>query len=121
MTWMEAYFHWRPLLIEALDGRYFNGEWLDCQVMSGRAVFLHDEHSSLIAEVKFYPTGATDVAVICAAGDARRMCSTWVPVLEEIANRNGSLAVIVDSRQAWARLLKGFGFEEYRFCVRKAS
>lgn len=120
MNWMEAYWHWRPLLINALDTRYYNGEWLDAQVMSGRAVFLHDDHSAVVAKVRFYPTGARDIVVVCAAGDARRMRDTWIPVLEQVGRNNGCLDVAIESRQAWTRLLKALGFVKYTFCVRKA-
>jgi hypothetical protein len=116
---MEAYWRWRPLLIEALDSRYYNPEWLDAQVMSGRAIFLHDYLCAVVAEVRFYPTGARDIVVICAAGDAVQLREAMVPALSDIGRQSGCVAFVVQSRKAWSRILKRSGFEHYQTALRK--
>jgi hypothetical protein len=120
MTWMEAYFHWRPLLIEALDARYYNPEWLDSQVMTGRAIFLPGDDCALVAEVRFYPTGARDIFVIATAGDPIKTRDQMVPQLEAWGRKTGCLAVTGESRGGWAKVLRPAAFETYKVGVRKA-
>ena len=117
---MEAYFHWRPLLIEALDARYYNSEWLDAQVMSGRAVFMPADDCALVAEVRFYPTGARDIFILCVAGDAEAVRDTLGPQVEAWGSRMGCLAIMGESREGWVKLLKPAGYELYKTAVRKA-
>lgn len=120
MTWMEAYWRWRPLLVEALDERYFNGEWLDAQVMSGRAVFIYADDSALVAEMRFYPTGARDVFIYCVAGAASAVRDILGPRLETWGRSNGCLAILGESRSGWTKILKTAGYELYKTAVRKA-
>lgn len=120
MTWMEAYFHWRSRLIEALDERYYTPEWLDHLIMSGRAIFFPGDDCALVAEVRFYPTGARDIFIICTAGDPIKTRDQMVPKLEEWGRKAGCLAVAGESRIAWTRLLKPLGFDTYKTAVRKA-
>lgn len=120
MTWMEAYRLWRSSLIDALDARYYNGEWLDVQVMSGRAVFLPEEDCAMVAELRFYPTGARDIFVICTAGDPIKTRDQLLPKLEAWGRDTGCLAILGESREAWIRILKSAGFETYKTGVRKA-
>ncbi len=113
------YGEWRERLIEALDPRYHNAAWLDDLVWSGRGRVFIGLRSCAIAETVDYPTGAKDVHVVCAAGDAFDARDMIVPQLVAWANDVGALSIRVTSRPAWIRILEPFDFYTYKVDLRK--
>lgn len=119
MNFAETYQLWRERLCEALDGRYYDQNWLDYVVMSGRAVMVANDTSACVYELRYYPTGARDLQVVCAAGNAVDLKANILPSLIKSAYDQGCIAIVVESREAWVRLLGDQGFETYKIAVRK--
>ena len=117
---MEAYLGWRDPLSQALDRRYHNPEWLDWMVMNGRAHLIATERAAGVAEIVYYPTGAKDLKGICAAGELGEIVEVIIPQFAVWGKRMGCVALLVDSREGWTRILKNQGFALYRTAMRKA-
>jgi len=113
------YRRWRLQLGQALDPRYHNQEWLDWMVMGGRAMCFSTGDCAVVAELRYYPSGAKDVFVICAAGDPIATRDVLAPRLEQWAKAEGCLAIMAESREAWIRLLSGVGWKLYKTAMRK--
>lgn len=120
MNLPQAYDRWRCALGEALDGRYYDIAWLDWMVMSGRAHFLATDKAASVCELRYYPTGAKDLHAIAAAGDLDEITRSLIPHVFAWGKAAGCLAMIIDSRAGWGRLLKEQGFELYKTAIRKA-
>jgi len=116
---VNEYHHWRSAFGEALDPRYYSLEWLDWMVASGRAMIFFATDCALIAELRYYPTGARDVLVICTAGSPKATIEKLAPMLETWGRAEGCIAIMGESRQAWTRLLKAVGWEQYKTGMRK--
>lgn len=119
MTFPETYQQWRPAFEEALDARYYPIAWLDYVVMEGRAIFLATDDAAVVIEVRYFPTGAKDLHVICGAGALDELRGEILRLMVNAAHDNGCLAVAVESREGWARALKDLGFSTYKTVLRR--
>jgi hypothetical protein len=119
MTSLAAYQKWRPEFEKALDDRLYTIGWLDCQVWSGRAWFWGNDKAGIVAELRRYPTGAADIHGLIAAGDPGEIAHGLIPQAEAWAKSIGCLGAIIESRPAWAKILKSAGYEPHQLAVRK--
>ncbi len=119
MTFAAAYQVWRPAFEEALDARYYPITWLDYVVMEGRASLIATNDAAVIVEVRYFPTGAKDLHVICGAGDLDELRGEILRLMLKMASDNGCLAVAVESREGWARALRDKGFSIYKTILRR--
>lgn len=118
MTFSESYALWRDHLGGALDERYFSISWLDYVVHEGRAVLLATDKSAAVVEVRYFPTGAKDLRVICGAGDLEDMRGPLLDIMIKMAYENGCISVAVESRDGWVRALRDKGFSPYKSLLR---
>jgi hypothetical protein len=93
--------------------------WLDGQVWSGRAQFWGDERAGIVAELRFYPTNAFDIHGLVAAGDVQVIRDELIPAAEAWAKSVGAIGAVIESRPAWAKILKERGYEPHQVSVRK--
>lgn len=119
MNFAEAYQNWRGCLSDALDKRYYTAEWLDWMVMSGRAAFWSGKGSAIVAEVRYYPSGAKVLHSVAAAGDLEEISSVLIPISVDWAKEQGCSAAIIESREGWTRKMKSQGFNLYKTAIRK--
>jgi len=119
MTGLAAYQKWRPEFGSVMDPRMYSLGWLDAQVFSGRAWFWGNDKAGIVAELRHYPTGAFDIHGLVAAGDAATIRDELIPQAEGFARSIGAIGAIIESRPAWAKLLKPRGYEPHQLAVRK--
>lgn len=112
-----GYRQWRDELASALDQRFYTADYLDDIVWSGRAKLFVSENAALLIEIRIYPTGARAGAVICAAGDVKEVIELLKPEAEGYAKSNGCICALIESREAWERLLRDY--TPYKICLHK--
>lgn len=114
-----TYPRWREAFGEALDPRLHTLEWLDGLVDQGRVLLWANDEAAILAEVRFYPTGAKDIHGLVAAGDLSAIANDLIPQAEEWARRAGCIGAVIESREGWARVLKPAGYHPYQTALRK--
>ena len=119
MNWQERYAEFRDLFSEGLDPRFYNIEYLDWLLMSGRAAIWFSEKSSIVCEIKTYPTGARAVSGLIAAGEPKDIAETLIPQAEEWGRANGCSFGMIESRPAWSKLMKSHGYTPFQTALVK--
>lgn len=115
----DSYCHWRDEFHDVLDERYYTMDWLDGEILSGRALFLANDKGAIVYEYKRYPTGAVDIHGLIAAGELDTIRTTLIPAAVERGRSLNCLAAIISSRPGWAKALKEDGFEVHQVEIRK--
>ena len=116
---MNDYLRFRDGFAEAMDPRLYTLDYLDWLLIEGRGQFWATDRAAIIAEVKTYPTGARAIHGLLATGDLDDITNILIPTAEAYARAQGCLFAIIESREGWARQLKGSGYELYQTSVRK--
>jgi len=114
----EGYERWRDEFAAALDPRFHGVAHVDGLVWCGRARLFANERAALLAEIKVYPTGASDVHVLVGAGDLHELVALE-PRLVAWGRAHGCLGVLIESRDAWAKVMKKHGYDPHQIAVRK--
>lgn len=114
----NAYYRWRQAFADIIDPRYYTIEWLDEQVLSGKAVFTCTDNAAALYEIKEYPTGAKDIHGLVCAGDLCDIVERLIPVARQHGRSLGCIGFLVESRPGWAKALKPQGFELFQVSVR---
>jgi hypothetical protein len=115
----RTYRRWRPAFAATMDLRLYRPEWLDAQLMSGRAQFWCSPGAAAITEIRSYPTGVCDVHGLIAAGDLDELRDIIIPQVERWGRAVGALGIVIESRAGWARALRPVGFEPHQLAIRK--
>ena len=115
----SGYLRFRPDFAEVLDPRLYTIEWLDEQVLSHAVKLWIGREAAIVAQVKHYPTGARDIEGLIAAGDLEEIAGELIPAAEDFARSMGCVGAIIQSREGWARVLKGQGYQPYQIALRK--
>jgi hypothetical protein len=110
---------WREAFGEVLDTRLYSLVWLDGRVAQGCALLWSADDAAMLAEVRFYPTGAKDIYGLVAAGDLDTITGKLIPEAEEWARAAGCIGAVIESREGWVRSLKASGYHLYQTAVRK--
>lgn len=118
-TEYSGYLAFRDEFIKILDPRLYTEEWLDAQVWAGFIRAEADDDAALLYKFKSYPTGATELHYMAAAGNLETLIGTLRPRVEAHAKERGCVFVSVASRAGWARKLKPHGYEQYQLLLRK--
>lgn len=87
--------------------------------MSGVYRLFSNDDGAILAELKVYPTGATKVEGIVAAGDMGAIVSELIPQAEAWGKENGALAARIESREGWAKVLKPYGYQIHQLAIEK--
>lgn len=114
-----SYADWRQAFIQVLDQRLYTPEWLDGMVRDGRAILWTAEDAAILAEVRFYPTGAREIHGLVAAGNIETIKGVLIPQAEEWARAAGCVSSVIESREGWVRSLRSSGYHLYQTAVRK--
>ncbi len=114
-----GYCEFRDAFAEVIDERYYSIEWLDQLVATGAAKFWRTEDAAIIAELREYPSGATDVHGLIAAGKLSDIIGALIPAAEQWGREKGCIAASIESREGWQKALKFYGYSPYQISVRK--
>jgi hypothetical protein len=114
-----GYCEWRHAFAEVMDERYHTLDWLDQQVLANKVQLWRSDKAAAITEIRDYPTGARDLHALIAAGDLTEIVDVLMPQGEEWARSLGCVAAQVESRAAWAKVLKSKGYQTHQLIVRK--
>ena len=116
---MTDYQRFRPLFEQALDPRFYNIEYLDSLVLSMRAQIWFSDNAAIVTEVKTYPSGATAICGVIAAGDLGEIVNVLIPKAEEWGRSLGCTFAMIESRQGWARQMKQHGYAPFQVSIVK--
>lgn len=114
-----AYLPWRVAIAEMLDPRRHTIEWLDGQVMTGRASAWTAVDAVIITEIRAYPTGAREVHGLAAAGRMETVRDVLIPAAEEYGRSIGCIGAVIESRPGWKKVLAGSGYEVRQIALGK--
>lgn len=108
----------REQIASLLDPRCYNMDWLDVQILNGKAQIFASADAVIITEVRTYPAGAREIHGLCAAGEL----SAILDLIEEA--ENWALAEVLDfasvaSREGWQRVLAAKGYRPHQVELRK--
>jgi hypothetical protein len=110
---------WRPAFAAAMDRRLYTPEWLDARIAGGEAWLWRTDTAAIVAELRFYPTGARDLHGLIAAGDVTQIRDVLIPRAEAWGREAGCLGAIIESRPGWAKILKRNGYAPWQTALRK--
>lgn len=116
---IDDYLRFRDRLAEALDPRFYPIDWLDNQVLEGRATTIATENGCVVVEIRNYPGGAREVHGLVAAGDLDEIVERVIPAVEQMGRENGCQVACCESREGWARMLKSSGYRVHQVTLRK--
>ncbi len=119
MTALDRYWQFRDQILRVLDPRTHTIEWLDDEVISGRALVWAGPDAVILAEVKTYPTGAQEIHGLIAAGNVETITKVLIPDAEQWARAHHFLFASIASRPGWASLLKADGYAVHQVYIRK--
>lgn len=114
---MMDYLDFRAGFASIIDPRFYTIEWLDQQVWAGFARCWACDDAAIIAEVKTYPTGATEVHGIAATGNLESIVNTLIPLAEEWGRSMGCITASISSRPGWVKALPDYHL--YQTTIRK--
>lgn len=119
MSWQAEYEKFRDGFASAIDPRFHTIEWLDEQIATGRAFVWFGQKAAIVAAIKEYPTGTKAIHGLCEAGDPQEVIETLIPAAEAWGRQQGCQFAEIQSRPAWARLLKGRGYLPFQTSILK--
>lgn len=116
---IDQYLRFRSQLAEALDPAFYPIEWLDQQILDGRAAPIATANACVVAEIRTYPGGAREVHGLVAAGDLAEIVAETIPAVEEMGREHGCRFACCESREGWVRMLKSSGYRVHQVTLRK--
>jgi hypothetical protein len=117
---LAAWLNWRDAFIAMLDPALYTAEWLDRQVTSGEFLLFHAADAAILASLRHYPTGATELEGQAAAGNLATIVGDLIPTAEQYARRIGCSHTSISSRPGWERVMKPHGYHVHQVTIRKA-
>lgn len=115
-----AYQRFRAQLALALDPRFFTIDYLDRLVLDDAAMVWVEGDAIMLTELRQYPGGARVIHGLVAAGNLQTIVESLIPMAENWARDNGCTFAEIESREGWARAVKGIGYEPHQITLRKA-
>lgn len=103
-----GYLEFREGLVSALDPRFYSQDWLDLEILEGRAHFMRTEKAAIVFRFKQYPTGWTELRSVAATGDLEQIRQMLIPIAEGAAAKLGCKSARITSRPAWVRLMPDY-------------
>lgn len=116
---IEDYLRWRDEIAKALDPAFYPIDWLDGQILEGRATTIATDEGCVVIEIRTYPGGAREVHGLVAAGDLKAIVGTVIPAVEQFGRERGCQFACCESKPGWARLLKYSGYQMHQVTLRK--
>lgn len=115
---MTDYYFWRAAFAEVIDPRFYTLEWLDQELIDGRAKIWWNDQAAIVATIREYPTGAKEVHGLIAAGEVKAI-RALIPEAERWGRREGAIVASIESRAAWTRALANDGYLPWQVAIRK--
>ena len=115
MTGWEAYLPFRHEFI-AIDPERYPAGYIDRQVAEGVWRCWGARKAAILAEIKFYPSGAREVHGVAAAGELQEIVGL-IPLALDWGRANGCERAVIESRPGWERMLPDW--ELHQVSVRK--
>lgn len=115
----DEYLRWRDDFAAILDPRFYSLEWLDGEVWSGRIRLFSSAKSAILVMLKAYPTGAIELHGMAATGELNDLLSSTIPQSENWAKGLGAICAVIESRDAWSRVMGEHGYGKYQTAIRK--
>jgi len=110
----ESYDRFRDEFVGLLDERFHTADWLDCQVFNGAIRVLGNDRAAILFKFERYPTGHLQLQGMAAAGDLATIKDELIPAAEALAKGMGCKSAIIESREAWVRLLPDYQQSQVR-------
>lgn len=110
MIWLDdwqQYLKYRDEIESLLDPRLYTIKWLDEQIWLGAYQLFTNENAAIVTEVKGYPTGASEIHGIVAAGDLPAILEL-IKQAEKWGREQGCILASISSREGWTRVLKDY-------------
>lgn len=101
------YADWRGEFLKATDETLYPADWLDWMVSSGTARFWGNDEAAILAAIRSYPSGVTEVHGLVAAGKLAAI-RELIPLAEEWGRQMGCRRAAIASRPQWARVLTDY-------------
>lgn len=114
MSWGQ----WRDRIAQAIEGSYQTIDSLEADLAAGRAHLWFAPDACLVVELSPYPGGAKVCQVTWAAGELPEVLAALAE-LEAWAKRAGCTEMLIEGQAAWARVLRGSGYEPWSVTIRK--
>ena len=113
-----GYERFRPLLADAIDGRFHGIAHLDGLIRTGRAQYWSTAGAAMATEIRDYP-GCRAIHGLAAAGELDEIRSILIPAAEAWGRSQGCTYAIIESRPGWQRALRNHGYELHQVAVVK--
>lgn len=108
----------REWLEPALEGGFFSWPDVVSSLHQGRAMLWPGRNSAIVTEDQIYPTGRV-MQVWLAGGDMAEILQ-MAPGIEAMARLRGCVAVLVEGRAGWAKMLAPMGYAPWSVTLQKA-
>lgn len=109
----------RPMLADAVGDGFHTVAGIEQTIRKGTAQLWVGAGCIVVTEVQSYLGGAKVLQFMWAAGDLEA-CLAATPDIEAWGRRIGCTTSLVESRPAWAKLLKPLGYTPWSVTVQKA-
>ena len=113
-----GYARFRPLLAEAIDGRFHTIDHLDWMIRTGRAQYWQSANAAAATEIRDYPA-CRAIHGLVAAGALGEIRDILIPAAEAWGRSRGCAFAIVESRPGWQRALRNNGYALHQITVVK--
>lgn len=114
-----TYLRFRDQFASVLDPARYTLEWLNGEVWSGRLIVIGNDDACVLCRIETYPAGAMDIHGMLAAGDLEMIVEKLIPAALEYGRELGCIGGLIESREAWVKLLKLTGWEPHQQTLRK--
>ncbi len=113
-----GYLLFKPAFDEVIDPVLYPADWLDAEILTGRARLWRNDTAAIVATIKVYPSGAKAVHGLIAAGDLDGIVSL-IPHAEQWGRDQGCIYGEIESAPGWARVMKSAGYFPAQLMLRK--
>lgn len=114
-----GYYRFRGQFEETTDPEFYPIEWLDRQILDGRAWPIVSKSAALVVEVRQYPGGVKACHGLIAAGDLGEIVGKLIPAAEQWGRENGCKYGLIESREGWSRALSKHGWRTHQLALIK--
>lgn len=108
----------REMFAEAMREGFWTVEDLEAKIASHRAFFFPGRTSACVGEVQVYPGGSRVMQITWAVGDVEELL-TLEPGVAAVSRMMGCTGMLIEGRQAWAKLMKPLGYEPWSVTLYK--
>ena len=102
-----SYADWRGEFAKGTDARTYPIEWLDWMLDYAKARFWESDEAAIVAEIRKFPTGLTEVHGLIAAGTIEGV-KALIPLAEQWGREEGCFRASITSRPGWAKALDDY-------------